>query len=360
MSKVVTRKQLFDLIKQSPARRISEKLKYMENHMLEVNGCVNGPDSLLQEYRHKISHFKSRWAAGRNSEALFVKRNEQWLNNTISLPVMTVVRSGRPPKPFQESSECSKRRKTKELRENVPVSELTFATQMSLRASGSADASKILKDITNSPTRAKKYRKAANQPIPKTRQLTPQEALSMFIEADLTRSQYETIRRFDKDRFPCYSLLQTAKLECYPKKEEITITSNYAEVRLQALMDHTTYRLCLYLSDDIFERFSSEELLNLELISKWGCDGSQQNRYKQKLPDDTDSDAFIFQSSFIPLKLVSNINNEKKTLWANTSPSSPRYCRLMRVRFVHGNVDITGLIVTCHYVLLQHETPHFA
>jgi hypothetical protein len=65
-------------------------------------------------------------------------------------------------------------------------------------------------------------------------------------------------------------------------------------------------------NDEIFERFSPEELLNLELISKWGCDGSQQDQYKQKLQDDTDSDAFIFQSSFVPLKLVSNLNNGKK------------------------------------------------
>jgi hypothetical protein len=176
---------------------------------------------------------------------------------------------------------------------------------MSLRASGNTDASKILKDISSAP-------RAEAIHIPKTRQLTPQEALSMFIEADLTRSQYETIRKFDIDRFPCYTLLQAAKSECYPKREAVSVTSKSAEVGLQALMDHSASRLCLYLNDEISERFSPEELLNLELISKWGCDGSQQNQYKQKLQDDTDSGAFIFQSSFVPLKLVSNLNNEKK------------------------------------------------
>jgi hypothetical protein len=112
---------------------------------------------------------------------------------------------------------------------------------MSLRASGNTVASKILKDISSAP-------RAEPIHIPKTKQLTPQEVLSMFIEADLTRIQYETIRKFDIDRFPCYTLLQAAKSECYPKRGAVSVTSNSAEVGLQALMDHSASRLCLYLT----------------------------------------------------------------------------------------------------------------
>jgi hypothetical protein len=46
MSKVVTRQQLLDIL-QSPAKLISEKLQYMENHMMQETGCVNGPENLL-------------------------------------------------------------------------------------------------------------------------------------------------------------------------------------------------------------------------------------------------------------------------------------------------------------------------
>jgi hypothetical protein len=123
MSKVVTRQQLFDILQQSPAKLISEKLQYMENHMMQETGCGNGPENLLKEYKQKISYFKSqfktKWAAARNAKALFIANNQEWLNNSISLPAITVVRPGRPTKSFQELSECSKRRKTKDLKADL-------------------------------------------------------------------------------------------------------------------------------------------------------------------------------------------------------------------------------------------------
>lgn len=67
-------------------------------------------------------------------------------------------------------------------------------------------------------TRVQKYRKVAakRQNEPK-QQLTPPEALSMFVEAGLSRKQYEIIRTFNKNNYyPRYSILQTAKKTCYP------------------------------------------------------------------------------------------------------------------------------------------------
>ncbi|CAH2101215.1 unnamed protein product [Euphydryas editha] len=51
--------------------------------------------------------------------------------------------------------------------------------------------------------------------------------------------------------------------------------------------------------------------------------------------DATDSN--IFQSSFVPLRLVCGT----KIVWQNPTPSSPQYCRPIRIRFVKENVDIT-------------------
>lgn len=84
----------------------------------------------------------------------------------------------------------SKRRKTKELREQVPVEELTFAASVSQRTSGNAPASKLILDATSSPTRAKRYRKViASVQTPKVKKYTPEEALNLFIEGDFTRRQ---------------------------------------------------------------------------------------------------------------------------------------------------------------------------
>lgn len=61
-------------------------------------------------------------------------------------------------KGFEESSDRSKRRKTQDLRKEIPIAQLTYAVYMSQRAAGNNDVSQIIKDITVSLTRAKKFR----------------------------------------------------------------------------------------------------------------------------------------------------------------------------------------------------------
>lgn len=251
---------------------------------------------------------------------------------------VTGTSPGRPQKTFVESSERSKRRKTKDLR-SADLETLTYATQMKLRRSGKVDASKVVKDLTKSPGRAKKYviamktsREKQNEP----RQLTPIQALSMFTEAGLTKAQYERVRETNKSFFPCYSLLQKVKNECYPEIHQVTETC--AEVQVQKLMDHTAQRLIVHLREAL-EHLNEEEKQSIILISKWGCDGSQQMQYKMKFENEAESDANIFQSSVVPLQLV--YGPEKKVLWQNPTPSSPRYCRPIRLRFVKETIDVT-------------------
>ena len=83
--------------------------------------------------------------------------NENWLNNLIQLPTWKTIKADRPVKDFEELSDRSKRRKTQNVREQVPVEELTYAVCMSQRAAGNNDVSRIIKDISTKPTRAKKF-----------------------------------------------------------------------------------------------------------------------------------------------------------------------------------------------------------
>lgn len=161
----------------------------------------------------------------------------------------------------------------------------------------------------------------------------------MFVDAGLSRSQYDLIRSSSKKIYPCYSIVQRAKMECYPDKESIIVTETSAEVNIQALIDLTSKRLLMYL-DEVLESLIEEERKSLLLLCKWGCDGSQQAKYKQKFENDSDSDANIFQSSFVPIRLICTLNN--KIIWQNPTPSSPRYCRPIRIRFVKETTDITN------------------
>ncbi|KAJ8930160.1 hypothetical protein NQ314_017056 [Rhamnusium bicolor] len=132
---------------------------------------------------------------------------------------------------FDKSSERSKR-KTKEIRSTVGDDVIVHAAQTTLRLQGKRDASKILKEITNFPTRAREYSKAIEENGDKASgtTLTPLQALIMFVEADLTRHQYEIIRNTNKAFYPPYYLLLQAKQECYPPKECLRVTSTCAEI----------------------------------------------------------------------------------------------------------------------------------
>ncbi|CAH1111441.1 unnamed protein product [Psylliodes chrysocephalus] len=104
-------------------------------------------------------------------------------------------------------------------------------------------------------------------------------------------------------------------------------------------MDHTATLLILHLGE-VIECLSNDEKRSLILFSKWGCDGSLQIEYKMKFDHECDSDANIFQSSVVPLQLV--YGPEKKILWQDPTPSSLRYCRPKRIRFIKETSDITN------------------
>ncbi|KAF2890861.1 hypothetical protein ILUMI_15312, partial [Ignelater luminosus] len=151
---------------------------------------------------------------------------------------------GRPDIPFESCSERTKRRKTEELRESTPVSVLSYATQMGLRAEGQSQASRLLKEITNtSPTRASKYRTAYKKSLEPEHRKPAEDALAVLVDGKSSCHQYDVIRTSAPEIFPSYKTVQAAKKLCYPK--DINVTETYVVVTLQALLDHTVKRLLL-------------------------------------------------------------------------------------------------------------------
>lgn len=320
------------------------KINYLENDLLS---CEDYSQDQKRDLKHKISYvkseFKNRWLKANRKQDKFLNDNADWLQGTFEIPNVSHERAGRPSKPFSESSERTKRRKTEELRKCVSKEVLVHATKVELQSSGKRDASHLLTELVKSPKRATKYKKAylTSLQVDNTQtQLTPLRALSMFVEADLSRRQYEIIRSSNKKLYPCYSVLQKAKHECYPQKESYRVTETCAEIKLQHLLNHTVTRLLTYLQE-ILTDLTQEERNTLELICKWGCDGSQQSQFKQKMQNNDASDSNIFQSCLVPLQLVCG-KNKKRVIWQNSIPSSPRYCRPIRIRFVKETTDITN------------------
>lgn len=105
----------------------------------------------------------------------------------------------------------------------------------------------MFKQVTSTtPTRASKYIKAYKlYKQPPDVKLSPDKALSIFIDAKLIRYQYNLIRKPTRSISPDYKILQKAKQECYP--ESITVTEQKAEVFVQTLLNHTAKRIVIIL-----------------------------------------------------------------------------------------------------------------
>lgn len=68
------------------------------------------------------------------------------------------------------------------------------------------------------------------------------------------------------------------------------------------------------------------------MIFKWGS--GLQSRYKQKANTNEFEDAYIVETSLVPLQLYGyNEMNQKIILWQNSRTSSTSYCRPIRFRF---------------------------
>lgn len=124
----------------------------------------------------------------------------------------------------------------------------------------------------------------------------------------ICKSQYQKIRNNGSKEnystlFPSCKKVHEAKLICYPTKSDLTITECSAEVKLQALLDHTIKRI-LSSQADVIDTMPQENVRNLNLICEWGCDGTfGQNTFKQKFADDdgskSDANIFFYFTRFI-------------------------------------------------------------
>lgn len=164
-------------------------------------------------------------------------------------------------------------------------------------------------------------------------------ALVVYMDTNLTRSEYETIRTYNKSNsvsnltYPIYKELQKAKKDCYPLN--IELSENAVSVNVQSLVDHTVFRLMLSLDEKVLNKINKKEIL---LKCKWGMDGSSgQQGYKQNFQNKNTSDASVFIVMFVPLQLA----YKGRAVWTNHRSNSTRYCRPIYFEFAKETTEYT-------------------
>ncbi|GBL76821.1 hypothetical protein AVEN_53481-1 [Araneus ventricosus] len=135
--------------------------------------------------------------------------------------------------------------------------------------------------------------------------------------------------------YPAYHKIKVAKQLCYPS--DVNVTETFAEIKLQSLMDHTKHYYAIVQS----ARRCLKILRTLNIIVKWGCDGVEQSRYKQKFSSENCSDESLFSLSMVPIQIYSVSDQKiKKIVWQNPSPYSTRYFRLIKFMFAKETLNI--------------------
>ncbi|XP_044766202.1 poly [ADP-ribose] polymerase tankyrase-1-like [Coccinella septempunctata] len=153
------------------------------------------PKSLKDALGKLVPKLKKKWQLAARNESRFLKNFDEWLNVPVSFTIEEGLNTpmdtlghpsidhtmGRPSTSWNELSDRSKRRRTEKVRNENIVYELAYATQMSLRASGNSQASKVIRDVTEgSPSKASQYRTSIERVSEGV--LSGNEALSLVVE----------------------------------------------------------------------------------------------------------------------------------------------------------------------------------
>ena len=110
------------------------------------------------------------------------------------------------------------------------------------------------------------------------------EAVAHIMENSLTKKQYMNTRlenkRRNSDIYPMYDTILEGKKECYP--DEIFVTEDACVVPLQSLVNHTSSRIFKVVNEIEKKEITEGEY---EVIYKYGIDGTNVTRYKQRFKD---------------------------------------------------------------------------
>ncbi|XP_071053669.1 uncharacterized protein [Onthophagus taurus] len=239
---------------------------------------------------------------------------------------------GRPSKDFELSSIRSKQRKVKYLTDTVPPNELLFATKTGKRAA--ADLLSLCTEHSpNRPVNIRNVYRESLTDAKKTVPMTPDEALALFINCDLSKTLYLSLRAESKKRnaniYPMYQKITEAKKKCYP--DNVTVNDSGASVPLQMLLNHTLQRLFVNVKIPL-------GINKLELHCKWGADGSSGHCAYNQTPVKTETDingvyndANLFLITLVPIYLRNLNEGKQEILWENPRPSSTRFCRPLKL-----------------------------
>ena len=213
---------------------------------------------------------------------------------------------------------------------------------MKLREEGRLVQAKLVKEINfTSPNRPAKIQKKLTEVTPTP--FTDPEALALVINMNMSKRSYLYLYNAHKAHnsrmLPKYKNVTAAKKDCYPSN--ISVTEMCMSVSLQSLCDHTATQLIALQEKQITSiksELANDEIINCTVLYKYGADGSGSHS-KYSLPineelSENNDETCIFATFLCPVQVWINVGGNKELLWQNPVPSSPIYCRPVKLEFI--------------------------
>lgn len=195
----------------------------------------------LKIFVSKICHdILEKWRKSQRLKSKFLKINSEWLAYKIdfsvylSQPSISKSRGGRPTKNFVDCCRKTKTRKAKEIVKGTTPNELLMAAAVQLHSSGKRSSAAIVTELANASPKRGVSIKMARMSNERLTTLSPDQALAMIIDTDLSTHKYRLVRQHTKavhpKIYPSYDLVSKSKRLCYPNG--IVVTESYAAINL--------------------------------------------------------------------------------------------------------------------------------
>ncbi|CAG7785897.1 unnamed protein product [Allacma fusca] len=223
----------------------------------------------------------------------------------------------------------------------MPKEKVLSSVVKMLKETGDKDLTAVIKAATRNSDVAKSAKKKLKTEELIVTPLTKMEAVGLVFDCKLTKFQYKLLREkinsCGQKILPCYDHVTSAKIECRPPPESVSISERTASVKLQGLLTHTLERIVLLSNDFICETHiragKKHEMLRLKC--SYGFDGSSgQSNYKQGYASSSNGsssdDSSLCVTTMIPLGLE---NHNGIQYWRNNSPQITRFCRPLHLSY---------------------------
>lgn len=233
---MLSRRDLFTVLQE----KFGESRKIQREHLFnylgryfDIEEDVNAQRHLRKECSRFCSKLYLKFDACAKMVDRFLNKNGNWLDGKFTFkredeenrseevspqPSTSKGSTGRPRQAFADIGERAKRKRAGKLTERYEAEELTFAAKKALTEKGQKSASALISEaVFTTPTRATKMRSAwlKTRQVKQVISFNEDDALSLIIEAKLSKHQYLLLRREAKKRnadiYPSYHKILEAK-----------------------------------------------------------------------------------------------------------------------------------------------------